>query len=132
MSGMFLHTADVVRAELDWGTMGWCCRPKGTGMKNLVVIEVNFAAGGGHAFHMHPRQEEVIHCIEGEVEQWLDQEKRILKPGDSVIIPAGVVHASFAVNGGEKLLAILSPSVNDEDGYEVEEVADQEPWSGLK
>ena len=132
MSGMFLHTADVVREKLAWGSMGWCCRPKGTGMGNLVVIEVNFVAGGGHAFHLHPRQEEVIYCIEGEVEQWLGQDKQILKPGDSVIIPAGVVHASFAVTGGEKLLAILGPAINDGDGYEVEEVADQEPWSGLK
>ena len=132
MSGMFLESADVVRAELDWGSMGWCCRPKGTGVNKLVIIEVNFAAGGGHAFHMHPRQEEVIYCIEGQVEQWLGEEKQMLKPGDSVIIPMGVVHASFATAGGEKLLAILGPSVNDEDGYEVEEVAELAPWSGLK
>lgn len=132
MSGMFLTSADVVRETLDWGTMGWCCRPKGTGMKNLVIIEVNFGPGGGHAFHKHVDQEEVIYCIQGEVEQWLDQEKQTLKPGDSIIIPAGTVHASFATKGGEKLLAILSPAVNDEDGYAVEEVADQEPYASLR
>jgi quercetin dioxygenase-like cupin family protein len=132
MSGMFLTSAEVARETLDWGTMGWCCRPKGTGMKNLVVIEVEFGPGGGHAFHKHPDQEEVIYCISGEVEQWLDQKKQILKPGDSIIIPAGTVHASFATSGGEKLLAILSPAIDDADGYAVEEVADQEPYASLR
>lgn len=133
MSGMFVPGAGVVRETLDWGTMAWCCRPAGTGMKNLVVIEVNLATGGGHAFHMHPRQEEVIYCIEGEVEQWLHQQKRTLKPGDAIVIPAGTVHASFNVSqAGAKLLAILGPSVDDQNGYEVTEVADQEPWNGLR
>ncbi len=132
MSGQFLPSKDVVREQLDWGSMGWLCRPKGTGMKNLVIIEVTFAPRGGHAFHKHNDQEEVIYCVSGRVEQWLEQEKQMLEPGDSVIIPAGVVHASFATQGGEKMMAILSPSVNDDNGYAVEEVADQAPWNTLR
>lgn len=133
MSGMFLPAADVVREKLDWGTMGWCCRPAGMGMKNLVVIEVTLAPGGGHAFHKHPRQEEVIYCIEGEVEQWLEEGKRTLKPGDSIVIPVDTVHASFNVSQADaKLLAILGPAIDDENGYEVIEVADEEPYKGLR
>ena len=133
MSGMFVPGAEVVRETLDWGTMAWCCRPAGMGMKNLVVIEVTLAPGGGHAFHEHPRQEEVIYCIHGEVEQWLEQQKRTLKPGDAIVIPAGTVHASFNVSQADaKLLAILGPSIDDQNGYEVTEVADQEPWCNLR
>jgi len=133
MSGMFVPAADVVREKLDWGTMAWCCRPSGMGMKNLVVIEVSFTPGGGHAFHKHPRQEEVIYCIEGQVQQWLEQESRVLQPGDSIVIPAGVVHASFNTSdSGAKLLAILGPTIDDQDGYEVTEVADEEPWKSLR
>ena len=132
MSGMFAPAIDVVREKLDWGSMGWCCRPVETGMTKLVVIEVNFTPGGGHAFHKHPRQEEVIYCIGGRVEQWLEEEKQILHPGDSVVIPAGAVHASFSIDGGEKLLAILGPSIDDKNGYEVVEVADEAPWNSLR
>jgi len=133
MSGKFMTAEGMVRERPDWGSLGWCCRPADTGAKDLVVIEVTLAPGGGHAFHKHPKQEEVIYVMEGQVEQWLDQEKRVLRSGDSIFIPAGVVHASF--NTGKtnaKMLAILGPCVGRENGYEVTEVADQVPWSGLR
>lgn len=133
MSGKFVPAAEIVRETLDWGTMGWCCRPSGMGLKNLVVIEVTLAPGGGHAFHKHPRQEEVIYCVQGEVEQWLGEEKRTLKPGDAIVIPVDAVHASFNVSQADaRLLAMIGPSIDDQDGYEVVEVADQEPWNGLR
>jgi quercetin dioxygenase-like cupin family protein len=133
MSGMFVPGSEVARERPDWGSMAWCCRPKGTGMEKGVVIEVPLSPGGGHAFHKHPRQEEVIYCLEGRVEQWLDQECRVLEPGDCVLIPTDVVHASFNAGAGNaKVLAIIGPSVNADSGYEVEEVAGQEPWNGLR
>ncbi|HUT10976.1 MAG TPA: cupin domain-containing protein [Thermoguttaceae bacterium] len=133
MSGKFVPAAEAVRQQLDWGSLGWCSRPADTSAEKLVVIEVTLAPGGGHAFHKHPRQEEVIYVIDGQVEQWREDELRVLRPGDSVFLPAGTVHASFnTADRDAKLLAILSPAVNDEDGYEVVEVADEAPWNGLR
>jgi len=133
MSGMFLPAAEIVREQLDWGWLAWCSRPAGTGAKNVVAIEVTLAPGGGHAFHKHPQQEEVIYVIEGEVEQWREEENRMLGPGDAVFLPAGTVHASFNTShGNAKLLAILGPSIGDGNGYEVVEVADQPPWRDLR
>lgn len=96
------------------------------------MVEVILSPRGRHDFHKHPHQEEVIYVLEGEIEQWLDREKRILRPGDSVFIGPGVVHASF--NAGErtaKMLAVLGPCVGSE-GYELVDVADQEPWASLR
>ncbi|MCR4410841.1 MAG: cupin domain-containing protein [Thermoguttaceae bacterium] len=130
---MFVPAAEAVREKLDWGSLAWCCRPSGTGSQNLTVIEVTLAPGGGHAFHKHPKQEEVIYVVDGQVEQWLDKGKRVLSTGDSVYIPAGTVHASFNTGARDaKLLAILGPCVGRENGYEVIEVADQAPWKGLR
>ena len=70
--------------------------------------------------------------IEGTLEQWLEQEKRVLTVGDSVVIPASAVHATF--NDGEvaaRILAILSPAVGDE-GYGVEDVSGEQPWASLR
>ena len=56
----------------------------------------------------------------------------MLSAGDSVVIPASVVHATF--NDGDapaRILAILSPSVGD-DGYGLEDVAADEPWASLR
>ena len=70
--------------------------------------------------------------IDGEIEQWVDQEKRMLRSGDSAFIGADVVHASFNVSDRKaKLLAILGPCVGTE-GYELVDVAAQEPWASLR
>ncbi len=133
MAGMFIPAAQAVREQLDWGSLAWCCRPETTGAKGLVVIEVTLAPGGGHAFHKHPQQEEVIYVIEGEVEQWLDQGKRTLQAGDSVYLPADKVHASFNVSDRPaKLLALLGPCLDVPNGYEVVEVAAESPWKTLR
>ena len=132
MNGKFTHTTEVEREQLPWGELGWISRPASTGAKELVVIEVSFSPGFGHNFHKHPDQEEVIYVIEGEVEQWLEQNKQVLKPGDSIFIPADVVHASFNVSDKPvKVLAILAPCVTAA-GYVSVEMSEQEPWKSLR
>ena len=132
MSGKFVGATEVRREQLDWGSLGWFSSPEASSANHLVVLEVSLSPGGGHNFHRHPQQEEVIYLIEGEVEQWLEREKRILRPGDSVFIAADVVHASFNVSTrNAKLLAILGPCIGAA-GYEVVDVANQEPWASLR
>jgi len=132
MAGKFMISAQTPPETLDWGKLRWMSHPPSTGAKNLTVIEVNITPGKGHDFHKHPDQEEVIYVISGKVEQWLDQEMRILGPGDSVFIGAGVVHASFnAGDGDAQLLAILGPCVGDQ-GYELVDVTDEAPWNTLR
>jgi quercetin dioxygenase-like cupin family protein len=132
MLGKFIPAAKAEREQLDWGGLAWLSRPQTTGAKDLVVIEVNLAPGGGHNFHKHPEQEEVIYVIEGTVEQWLRQEKQMLSAGDSVFIPADTVHASFNTSSrNAKLLAILGPCVGDE-GYQLVDVSGDAPWKALR
>ena len=132
MSGQFIPAAEAEREQLDWGALAWLSRPQTTGSKDLVVIEVNLLPGGGHNFHKHPEQEEVIYVIEGTVEQWLREEKRMLSSGDSVFISADTVHASFNTSSSSaKLIAILGPCVGAE-GYQLVDVADEAPWNALR
>jgi quercetin dioxygenase-like cupin family protein len=131
MRGKFIPRAAAEREKLDWGGLAWLSRPQTTGAKDLVVIEVSLAPGGGHAFHRHPNQEEVIYVISGSIEQWLEKERRTLGPGDSIFIPADTVHASFNKSKADaKLIAILGPCVGDA-GYELVDVSAEEPWKAL-
>ena len=132
MRGKFITSAAVEREQLDWGELGWICRPSMTGATAVTVIQVILKPGGGHDFHKHPDQEEVITVISGEIEQWLEKEKQVLGPGDSIFIDSGIVHASF--NEGDvpaKLMVTLGPCVG-EGGYEMVGVADQAPWNSLR
>ena len=132
MQRRFTIASETEPEALDWGRLRWLCNPPSTGAKELTVIDVTLLPGKGHNFHKHPDQEEVILCIAGEVEQWVDREKRILRPGDSAFIPASVVHASFNVGTGEaKVAAILGPC-KGEIGYEVVEMGAEAPWNTLR
>ena len=130
--GRFFARDEVEREAMEGFELGWHSRPATTAARELVVIEVKLEPGGGHDFHRHPNQEEVIYVIDGEIEQWVDRRSRTLRAGDSAFIPAAMVHASFNVSGADaRLLAILAPCVGDE-GYELEEVHEQAPWSELR
>jgi quercetin dioxygenase-like cupin family protein len=132
MNGKFVIGKEIARDQLDWGQMGWISRPSANAAKQICEIEVTLEPGFGHNFHKHLRQEEVIHVMAGEIEQWLGTEKRTLKPGDSVFIGPDLVHASF--NTGKqtaKLLVVLSPCVG-EGGYELVDVAAEAPWNSQR
>ena len=132
MKGKFILSGDVEREQLDWGELGWISRPAMTGAGDITVIEVTLKPGKGHDFHKHPTQEEVIYVMSGEIEQWLEAEKRMLKPGDSIFIDAGAVHASFNVGRDAAVLMVVLGPCDGEEGYIAVEVADQEPWNGLR
>jgi quercetin dioxygenase-like cupin family protein len=132
MTGKFITSTDVRREHVAWGSLAWFSSPAASNAKDLVVLEVNLSPAAGHNFHKHPKQEEVLYVIEGEIEQWVDREKRVLRAGDSAFIAAGVVHASFNVSDwNAKLLAILGPCIGPE-GYELVDVAKLEPWAHLR
>jgi quercetin dioxygenase-like cupin family protein len=131
VAGAFKPGSSLTRDQHDWGVFAQVSGPR-DGLEGIVAIEATFLPGKSHDFHRHPGQEEVIYVIEGAIEQWVLDEMQVLTVGDSVVIPASAVHASF--NEGAvpaKILAILSPAVG-EDGYGVEDVAGEEPWASLR
>ena len=132
-NGSYILSADLKFEELDWGRIVWLNPPAATGSKSVMMALVELQPGKGHAFHYHPGQEEIIHVLQGSVEQWLAQEKRVLEVGDSIYIAADVVHASFnvAAHGIAKLLVVVGPCVG-EAGYNAVDVSGDAPWNALR
>lgn len=132
MSGTFVHAEDAERESAGWGVLGWISRPSSTGAKQLTVMDVTLEPGHGHDFHRHPDQEEVIVVQAGLIEQWLEQERTTLGPGEAVFIAPGTVHASFT-SGNEpaRLTVALAPCIG-EGGYELVDVSGDEPWRSLR
>lgn len=132
---MTFIAADAISTDhLDWGELGWVVNPVSAPGSNLTVLDVVIQPGKGHDFHRHPDQEEVITVLCGRIDQWVEGEHNQLGPGDAVHITAGTVHASFVAADATEpahVLVCLTPSVGDA-GYVAEDVADQEPWAGLR
>jgi quercetin dioxygenase-like cupin family protein len=99
--------------------------------ESLVFVRAKFTAGGGHPFHTHPEMDEIIYMLSGEMEQWVDKEKRMLRAGDSAYIPRGVVHGCYNESGADcEFLAILTPS-KIAGPFSVDH-SQEEPWRSLR
>ncbi len=128
----FLMKAERPLAEMPFGKLSWLSGPLTTAASHLTIMEVHLQPQGGHSFHFHPDQEELIYVVEGRIEQWMGNESRILSAGDAISIPKGAVHASFNIFPEHaRVLAILGPCVGAE-GYACVDVFDQAPWKNLR
>ena len=128
----FVKQAEIEQEQFDWGVVGWRCVPA-TGARQIVVMDVTLDPGGGHDFHRHPGQEEMIIVKRGRITQYLERESTQLGVDDSVFIDADVVHASFNESDEPALLqVIIAPSLGEGTGYGLVDVSGEEPWASLR
>ena len=98
---------------------------------NLMLVRAHLMPGEAHRFHFHPRMEEILYILSGTAEQWVEREKKILGPGDTLYVAASIVHGTYNIGEGIlDFLAVLSPAQSD--GPVTVEVNDQEPWKNLR
>lgn len=75
------------------------------------LIEGRLPAGLQTTPHRHTRYAEQLYVVEGEITVWLEAERHVLRPGESITIPIGTVHV--VGNSGDepaRSLVIASPS----------------------
>src|ERR1043165_6888484 len=109
----------------------WYSKPGMGQATNLVFVRAHLQPGEAHAFHHHPQMEEILYILSGSAEQWVQRDKRVLGPGDSVYLPPGIVHGTYNIGHGVlEFLAILSPATSA--GPMTVEVGEQEPWKSLR
>lgn len=107
----FIKNNDVTAEEVLGRTHFWHYNPEITKLADTILVKVVMPKNVFHNFHRHPEMNEILYILKGTAEQWVENEKQILKAGDSVYIEPNVVHATFNV-GDEDLefLAILAPA----------------------
>ena len=127
----FVSFAEAEVECLPGKTHFWYCRPGMMANTELMFVRAQLPPGEAHRFHYHPHLEEILYILSGTAEQWVEREKRTMNPGDSLHLPAGVVHGTYNV-GRETLdfLAILSPASRAEPM--TIEVSEEEPWRTLR
>lgn len=109
----------------------WYCKPGLVQDTNLMFVRAQLLPGEAHKFHHHPHLEEILYVLSGTAEQWVEREQRLMRTGDSLYLPAGIVHGTY--NVGEDVLdflAILAPAKNP--GPVTVDDSEQEPWRSLR
>jgi quercetin dioxygenase-like cupin family protein len=130
MPSHFVTNENVQHGDMPWCHVEWMSNPEIVGAKDILLVRASFEPGKAHRFHVHPEREEVIYVLEGEAEQWVGAEKKMLKPGEMAHIPKDTAHATYNKGIGQlKFLAILSP-VEAAGEFSID-VSEQEPWRTL-
>ncbi len=127
----FVTGAEAFQRNVPWALEEWLCSSDVVQNEYLLLVRVNIEPGRAHAFHKHPTREELLYVLSGRAEQWVSQERRILKPGEVAFVPMGEVHGTYNPFP-EKLvfLAILSPAQAPEPA--LVDVSGEEPWRSLR
>ena len=126
MSRRFVSAYETEHQELPGQIDHWYFKGGLSDINSLVFVRAHIEHGAGH-----PQMDEIIYLLEGEREQWIEKEKRSMKPGDSLLIPRGVVHGCYDESHAQcKFLAILTPS-KITGPFSVDH-STEEPWRSLK
>jgi quercetin dioxygenase-like cupin family protein len=126
----FVAASEVEVERLEGKTHHWYFKEGLGDSESLVFVRARFVPGAGHLFHTHPEMDEIIYVLEGAMTQWLEHEKRELRPGDSLFIPRGVPHGCINQTTAEcEFLAVLSPAKIS--GPFAVDVSGEEPWRSL-
>lgn len=81
-------------------------------MEHLMLSQVDFAPNADALTHSHP-EEQISVVVRGEITMTVGGETRLLKPGDSILIPGDVLHGGKAGAEGATVIDVFSPVRKD-------------------
>ena len=78
---------------------------------SLMAVEVSFETGSEGAPHTHPHTQ-LSYVLSGCFRYSVENESVVLKPGDSIVVPSGLVHGTVCLEKGV-LLDVFTPRRDD-------------------
>ena len=112
-----MKTGIMRRAEAEkgtitesWGSLSWLASRKAGNAEGITLGRVVIRAGMANPRHRHMSGEEVLHLLSGRLEHSLGGEKVVLEAGDTLVIPAGVVHNATSTGGGDAEMVVAYPT----------------------
>lgn len=107
-----------------YGTLWELVAPRGSPCKQFGFAYVEVDPGQESPAHYHRKTEELYYVTRGSGIMTLGDRTTLVKPGDTVVIPAGEVHKIRAHDEGLAFICVTGPPYDPEDDYEVELLAE--------
>lgn len=117
---LYKYPGDVDAFGFDWGQLSVTLGPQVNGAKQFSAAVVTVPPGEGHARHNHPGSEEIIHILEGDGEQMVEDEAgnphtEKVRSGCTVFIPESRYHSTLNTgNGDMKIFVVYAPAGPEE------------------
>jgi len=78
------------------------------GGEQVLICRVEYAPGKQVPWHAHEDTEQVMWIMDGEVEMTIEDETKMLRAGDVVVVNRGLQHRLYSENG-VKFIEALAP-----------------------
>jgi quercetin dioxygenase-like cupin family protein len=100
---MFVYNKDVAAKDCEPGVK----RKILSYTEELMMCEISFEKGACGYTHSHPHLQ-ITYVVRGSFEFTIEGEKKIVKAGDSLFMPANSIHGTTALEEG-MLVDVFSP-----------------------
>jgi quercetin dioxygenase-like cupin family protein len=109
------HAARAQVAGADWGELTWFANAELGNSDALTVGRCVLRPGHENPRHQHPNCDEVLVVLAGRIRHTLAcGEDAEMGPGDTISIPAGMVHRALNIGGDDAVLLIAFTSARRE------------------
>jgi unsaturated pyranuronate lyase len=99
----FVSSDEIAKLEIFPG--GFAALASG---ERMMLSFLDMADGTEIPVHSHPHEQAGV-MLTGRLRLVIDEEARVLGPGDAYIVPSDVVHSGEVVEGPVRVLDVFSP-----------------------
>ena len=116
------HTGQTPKKVTDWGSLAWAVNAEAGNCRTMTLGRVSIKAGQANGRHRHGNCDELLYLISGELDHYASDVGTLrMKPGDVIVIPAGVIHNARCVSTDDAETIVIYSSAK----REYEPVADE-------
>jgi len=108
------RAAEAARVPMESGALTWFASRQLGNSEAMTVGCATLPPGGMNPRHYHPNCEEVLHVLQGTILHTMGDAEAEMGPGDTVTIPAHVIHNVRNTGGTDALLFICFSSADRE------------------
>ena len=109
--GVFTKSdAEADASPFDWGSIQWVASAERGNARHTTVGRVTIRKGFSNPPHSHATCEEVLHLLRGRLEHVVGDQMVVLGPGDTLVIPAGVIHSARSVGDDDAQMIVAYPA----------------------
>lgn len=110
------HQHEVITE--DWGTLSWVASKPLGNAEGLTVGRATIKPGKTNPRHRHPKSEEVLYLLKGQIKHSLDDKIITMSAGDVITIAPGVFHNATCIGSEDaEMIVVYSRGTR---GFELE------------
>lgn len=102
-----LKNGQTVTETFNWGHLRWFTGGQIGNSQTTAFGECLLKPGCENPRHFHPNCEEILQVVKGKIEHSLGDEVFVMEAGDTIVIPANVVHNARNTGPDEARLLII-------------------------